>query len=83
MDADVRSALVASHLGGLPDEVVGTLLTGAVRVRVDQGSVLHWEGDTNSHLYLVVRGIVRVFVTGPDGRTMTVRYCRPGALLDG
>jgi CRP/FNR family cyclic AMP-dependent transcriptional regulator len=24
-----------------------------------------------------------VFVTAPDGRTMTVRYCRPGGLLGG
>jgi len=26
-------------------------------------------------------GAVRGFVTTPDGRTMTVRYCRPGALI--
>ena len=26
-------------------------------------------------------GVVRVFVTAPDGRTMTIRYCRSGALI--
>jgi CRP/FNR family transcriptional regulator len=29
----------------------------------------------------VISGVVRGFVTAPDGRTMTVRYCRPGALI--
>ena len=33
------------------------------------------------HLELVIAGVVRVFVTAPDGRTMTIRYCRPGALI--
>jgi Oxidoreductase molybdopterin binding domain/Cyclic nucleotide-binding domain len=28
-----------------------------------------------------VAGLVRVYVTAPDGRTMTVRCCRPGALI--
>jgi CRP/FNR family transcriptional regulator len=33
------------------------------------------------HLELVIAGVVRVFVTAPDGRTMTIRYCRPGAII--
>ena len=41
----------------------------------------HWEGEPEPHLELVLAGVVRVFVTAPDGRTMTVRYCRPGALI--
>ena len=40
-----------------------------------------WEGDTVPLVELVVSGLVRVFVTAPDGRTLTVRYCRPGALM--
>jgi CRP/FNR family transcriptional regulator len=43
--------------------------------------VIHREGEGAPVLELVVSGLVRVFVTAPDGRTMTVRYCRPGALL--
>jgi CRP/FNR family cyclic AMP-dependent transcriptional regulator len=42
---------------------------------------MHREWETARHLYLVVSGVVRVFVTSSDGRTMTVRYCRPGALI--
>ena len=29
----------------------------------------------------MVAGVIRVFVTAPDGRTMTIRYCRRGELL--
>jgi len=43
--------------------------------------VTHREGETAPHLELVLSGVYRVFVTAPDGRTMTVRYCRPGALI--
>jgi hypothetical protein len=43
--------------------------------------VLHRQGDSSPHVELVVSGLVRVYVTAPDGRTMTVRYCRAGALI--
>src|SRR4029450_13531283 len=54
---------------------------GAGRVRIPAGSVTHWEGEHAPFLELVISGVVRVFVTAPDGRTMTIRYCRPGALI--
>lgn len=41
----------------------------------------HSEGDRAPHVELVVTGLVRVFVRSSEGRTVTVRYCRPGALL--
>lgn len=81
MDADLRSAVSTSHLRELPGEVLDALLVGSARMRISAGSVTHWEGEPDPHLELVVSGMVRVFVTAPDGRTMTVRYCRPGALI--
>jgi len=72
---------LASHLGELPADVLDDLMAGAVRVKIPAGSVIHREGEGAPHLKLVVSGIVRAFVSAPDGRTMTVRYCRPGALL--
>lgn len=42
---------------------------------------MHREGEDTAHLELVISGAVRVLVTSPDGRTLTIRYCRPGALL--
>jgi CRP/FNR family transcriptional regulator, cyclic AMP receptor protein len=81
VDADVRAALSMSHLHELPPQVLGELVRGAVRTKISAGSVTHREGEPAPHLELVISGVVRAFVTAPDGRTMTVRYCRPGALL--
>lgn len=81
MDVELRSALASSHLRDLPDQVLDELLAGSTRVTIHAGSVTHLEGEPDPHLELVVSGVVRVYVTALDGRTMTVRYCRPGALL--
>lgn len=54
---------------------MGSLLT------IPAGGTLHREGDEAVHLELVVAGLLRVYVAAPDGRTLTVRYCRPGAIL--
>lgn len=43
--------------------------------------MLHRRGDSSPHLEVVVSGLVRVYVAAPEGRTMTVRYCRPGDLI--
>ena len=81
MDLQVRRALSRSHLRDLPGDVLEELMVGAGRIRIPAGSVTHWEGEHAPLLELVISGVVRVFVTAPDGRTMTIRYCRPGALI--
>ncbi len=81
MDDDVRAAIAASHLRHLPAEVLGEVMADARGIQVPAGAILHREGDTDAHVELVVSGAVRVFVSAPDGRTLTVRYCRPGALM--
>jgi CRP/FNR family transcriptional regulator, cyclic AMP receptor protein len=72
VDAQVRSALSRSHLGDLPGDVLDELVADAGRVQIAAGSVAHREGDDAPHFDLVVSGVVRVFVTTPDGRTMTM-----------
>ena len=81
MDADLLAAVRASHLRELPPEVLDELFAGAVRVKIPAGRVAHREREDGSYLELVLSGVVRVFVTAGDGRTMTIRYCRPGELL--
>jgi CRP/FNR family transcriptional regulator, cyclic AMP receptor protein len=77
----VRDALRASHLHDLPSEVLDELLDGAVRIKVPAGSIAHRALAEDHYLELVITGVIRVFVTAPDGRTMTIRYCRSGELL--
>ena len=81
LSADVRDAVRASHLRELPAEVVDDLLEGAIRSTILAGTVAHQALEADEYLELVVTGVIRVFVTAPDGRTMTIRYCRSGELL--
>ena len=81
MYPDFRDAVDASHLHDLPPEVLDELLEGAVQSKVAAGSVAHRALEADQYLQLVITGVIRVFVTAPDGRTMTIRYCRSGELL--
>lgn len=81
MDDRLHDAVASSHLGGVRSDVLEQLLEGAVQTVIPAGSVVHWEGEATTHLELVVSGALRVLVTSPDGRTLTIRYCRRGALL--
>jgi CRP/FNR family transcriptional regulator len=78
---DVRDAVRASHLRDLPSGVLDELFDGAVRSSICAGSVVHRALEEGQYVELVITGVIRVFVTAPDGRTMTIRYCRSGELL--
>jgi CRP/FNR family cyclic AMP-dependent transcriptional regulator len=80
-ETSVRAALARSHLRSLPAHTTDDLVGAANLLRVPAGGVLHREGDHAAHLELVVSGLLRVYVTALDGRTLTVRYCRAGAIL--
>jgi CRP/FNR family transcriptional regulator, cyclic AMP receptor protein len=80
-DPTLEMALASSHLASLPEETTDGLLASAMLVDVAAGSNIHRDGDERPHFELVVSGLLRVFVTALDGRTMTVRYCRTGSIL--
>jgi CRP/FNR family transcriptional regulator len=80
-DHRVRAAIAASHLRDLPPDVVTSLLSAARSRSLPAGHTLHRVGEGERHVELVVTGLVRVHVSAPDGRTLTVRYCRRGALM--
>lgn len=77
----LERALAESHLGRLAPELLEKLILGGRREIVEVGSVSHREGDPEAHLDVVIDGLARAYVAAPDGRTMTVRYCRRGAIL--
>lgn len=70
-----------SNLANLPDSRTTDLLADASPVSISAGSPLHREGESALHCEIVLAGLVRVYVRGTDGRTMTIRYCRPGSLI--
>ena len=60
---------------------MSSLLVDATQTTMSAGSIIHREDEVAPHVEILVRGLVRVHVTAPDGRTLTIRYCRPGALI--
>lgn len=75
-----KEAVNKSYLSTIPDAILRQLLTDAVRLDAPAGSLLYRETD-DARIGLVVAGLLRVYLTSPDGRQVTVRYARPGDVL--
>jgi CRP/FNR family transcriptional regulator len=60
--------------------VLERLLEGAMRIEFPAGTsvYLEWERPACG---VVVSGLIRMFMTAPDGRQVTVRYARAGELV--
>jgi CRP/FNR family transcriptional regulator, cyclic AMP receptor protein len=81
LDDEATAAIAVSSLGSLPGDALVALTFGATRLRIPARSMIHVEGEQAPHLELVISGLVRVRTSATDGRMLTVRYCRSGALL--
>jgi CRP/FNR family transcriptional regulator, cyclic AMP receptor protein len=79
-DPLVRDAVALSFLVGLPDAVVASLLSSPRRVDVAAGTTIYRPGD-DARAFLVVGGLLRVYMSSPEGRQVTVRYARRGDVL--
>jgi len=73
------AGLSGSFLGDLDLATLTLLLMTAKLVQVARGAVIAAQGLPR--VVVLVTGNMRVFVTSPDGRQLTVRYVRPGALV--
>jgi CRP/FNR family cyclic AMP-dependent transcriptional regulator len=80
VDRDVDDALARSFLAGLPAELAGRLREEGERADYPEGTTVYRAGD-DPQAALVVRGLLRVFLTSAEGRQVTVRYARPGDVL--
>jgi CRP/FNR family transcriptional regulator len=80
VDRDVDDALAQSFLSELPPELVGRLRAEGERADYPAGTTVYRAGD-DPRAALVVRGLIRVFLSSPEGRQVTVRYVRPGDVL--
>jgi CRP/FNR family transcriptional regulator, cyclic AMP receptor protein len=79
-DQDVEEALVRSFLGRLPPEVVARLRSEGERADYPAGTTIYRAG-ADPRTMLVVRGLIRVYMTSPEGRQVTVRYARANDVL--
>jgi CRP/FNR family transcriptional regulator, cyclic AMP receptor protein len=79
-DADVVAAMMGSFLGRLPSRLVEELVAAGERTEYPAGSTIYREGAAPRTM-LVVAGLVRVYMSSPEGRQVTVRYARASDVL--
>jgi CRP/FNR family cyclic AMP-dependent transcriptional regulator len=76
----IDEAIAKSTLAAFPPTLRKTLTQEAIPVDLPAGTTLYYEED-EPRCGLVITGLIRVYMTSPDGRQITVRYARPGELL--
>ena len=79
-DREVNEALGRSFLAELPAELAVRLREEGERADYPAGTTVYRAGD-DPQAALVIRGLIRVFLSSPGGRQVTVRYARPGDVL--
>lgn len=77
---DVTDSLARSFLGKLPPDVIEQLLTKGECADFPAGSSLYREGGV-PRAALIVQGLIRVYMTSPEGRQVTIPYARDADVL--
>jgi len=80
LDDEVRTAIDQSRLATLSEELLRRITDGAVRIDVPSGGTVH-EPDDGPVADLMLGGLLRMYMTSPEGRQVNLRYARRGALL--
>ena len=80
VDGEVDAALASSFLAELPAELAGKLRAEGERADFLAGTTVYRAGS-DPLAALVVWGLIRVYLSLPGGRQVTVRYVRPGDVL--
>jgi CRP/FNR family transcriptional regulator len=79
-DERVEGALAQSFIATLSVDTRRRLTAGAILLDIPAGAVLYRDDDA-PRVGLVVDGLIRIFLTSAEGRQITVRYVRPGAMI--
>jgi CRP/FNR family transcriptional regulator, cyclic AMP receptor protein len=74
--AQVEQALAKSPLSELPAPLIEQLLADAQHIDIPRFSTLYDYGPA-----LMVSGLIRIYITSPDGRQVTVSYARSSELF--
>lgn len=77
--ATVEGSTGGGFLASLPPAATGRLLAEGIRINLPAGSVVYRDEET-PRLIVVIQGLLRVFLTSPDGRQVTARYVRSGGV---
>ncbi len=77
---ELQEIVSRSLLASFPTLLRDTLLQDAIPVDLPAGTTLYYEAG-EPRCGLVVAGLIRDYMTAPDGRQITVRYARPSDIL--
>jgi CRP/FNR family transcriptional regulator, cyclic AMP receptor protein len=78
--AAINEAFANSGFAELPPALRETLTQEAIHVELPAGTTLYYEED-EPRCGLMLTGLIRAYMTSPDGRQITVRYAHAGELL--
>ena len=67
----------SDFLAGLPEPARQRLLSDAIRINVPAGALVYRDNE-RPRVFLVIDGLLRVFLRSRDGREVTARYVRSG-----
>lgn len=82
MSHAAAAAWQESFLGRLPQRAASLLAASAIEIEADEGQEVRRSVLTAPSMpMLVAEGLVRVFVSSPQEREVTVRYVREGAVI--
>lgn len=77
VDPSVQTAIDRSFLSQLPEPALAQLIEGSSVETVPAGTTTYRAGG-EPRVSLIVSGLLRTFLVGPDGRQVTIRYARIG-----
>jgi CRP/FNR family transcriptional regulator, dissimilatory nitrate respiration regulator len=69
-------------LRGLDQETLVALAASAIWKVYPQDSVIFWEGNTETNLFYLQYGWLKVIKSGPDGREQILRFLGPGEIFN-
>jgi CRP/FNR family transcriptional regulator, cyclic AMP receptor protein len=73
----VDDGLEDGFLFAIPEDSAEHLLADGIRISVPAGSVVY-RSDERPRVFVIVTGLLRVYLSSDDGRQVTVRYARSG-----
>lgn len=76
----LEEAVSMSILAAFPAALREDLIQNAIPLDLPAGTTLYYEQD-EPRCGLILAGLIRDYMTAPDGRQITVRYARPGEVL--
>jgi CRP/FNR family transcriptional regulator, cyclic AMP receptor protein len=75
-----QRAIASSLLSELPEPLRARVLADALPVELPAGGTIYRE-EGDPRCVLITAGLVRIVVSAPDGRSLTIRYAGAGELL--